>query len=206
MSNDLIVDRLGEEILERVANMEISEVPVSQICIANGISLDDFHELKQTEEYENLKQRRLVKDFLFNKDLSDGWDAVETMAVRQIIDTLKYSKDPDYAMRAAMIANKAKRKGVHENVPVEAANGGVAVINLQKNFITKIQNNNINVAPRNNGKVLNGDGAEDVPKKQQDFLAVDKVENMLSPVTDKDKDGAVDVSKSLEDILIDAVG
>ena len=187
-----VLNKVSDEILEQIVKMELAEISATQICTVAGLKLEEFEALKQSEIYTGLKQKLSMNEFLFNQNINDGWDCVERMALDQIHKKLQFGSDPNFALRAAMVANKANKKGMHEQKPLNGNGTNVAIISISKTFVNEL--NQKKIAPR-------AEVQKEIPKKQQDFLEPAKVQNMLTVLTDNEKGGAIDLQKVIDDEL-----
>lgn len=118
-------------------------------------------------------------------DLADGWDGVETAALGQVLETLKYNKDPRYALIAAKTANAAARRRGNVNPRVidnSQTTNNIVVLQLNRNFVTKTtektESNTIDITPR---------GAPG-PRQISDLPTPKSVEELLAPVKNQTKD------------------
>ncbi len=161
--------------LEKIARMALFDVPEAQI--AKAVGLPDITEAFELQEYKDILARISTEYFEQNQQLNDGWNSVEALALGQVIDTLQWSKDPDYALRAAMLANKANRRGDVTQQTINGAAGARAVFHLTANFIEKLQH-------FGNAK-SNGDAAKVVETppepehKATDYMVPEKVEKLF---------------------------
>jgi hypothetical protein len=72
-------------------------------------------------------------------DLTTGWDKLEQHAVTNLVDRVKISRDPDFLLRVAAVANKAQRRhqaGKNEGV-LDSTNAGVRRISLTTRIVER---------------------------------------------------------------------
>ena len=101
---------LRDELLNRVARFLVMEAPTHQIAIATGLTEEKVSKLADTQLVKD-KMASLQSEQLDQADkLRRGWDAVEEEALGTVLHTLQANPDPDYALRAAAVANKAERR------------------------------------------------------------------------------------------------
>ena len=125
---------------EKIANLMALEVPQKQIAIAVGLSDGRISQIKDDPEFQELFAAKVVENAERHGILNDGWDAVEAQALSIVNANLGWNKNPDFALRAAMVANKAQRRGQLNTGPSIAAQAGARVIlNLNPQFINKLQ-------------------------------------------------------------------
>lgn len=134
---------LRERVLARVAELAALDVPPAQIAATCGIRVARAEELLASDEIRTRVAEIRSERFEAQQRLTAGWDAVEEDAVAQVIEYMHASKDPEYALRAARVANQAVRRGPQAAANGQGAiNGGVtahAVINLSAIFVEKLQ-------------------------------------------------------------------
>jgi hypothetical protein len=76
-------------------------------------------------------------------DLTTGWDKLEQHAVTNLVDRVKISRDPDFLLRVAAVANKAQRRhsqGKSDGV-LDPAHAGTRKINLTTRLVERFQRN-----------------------------------------------------------------
>ena len=101
---------------------------------------------------------------------NDSWDNVERKALKQITNYLTKGDDPEYAIRAAHIANKALRRKADEKANTADDNvGHTVVLNLNNNIINHLQ------APTQIATITNNSSNDStlssVPKRHDVFQA-----------------------------------
>ena len=155
--------------------MALFDVPEAQI--AKAVGLPDITEAFELTEYKEILARISTEYFEQNQQLNDGWNSVEAMALTTVINNLEWSKDPDYALRAAMLANKANRRGDVTQQPINGQAGARAVFHLTANFIEKLQHFGKEHSNGDAAKVI-----EEVAKpahKDTDYMVPEKVEKLF---------------------------
>lgn len=162
---------LNTKLVEQVVNLTLYDVPHDQICSATSLTPDALSALMETAEYKDLLAAGSTEEFEQNKTLNEGWDSAEASALAVINTNLEWNQDPDFALRAAAIANKARRRGKGNEHQLPAVAGARAVINLGSTYINNLQ---ISTAGTKVGRTL-----EALEQKQTDFLDVKKVEDLL---------------------------
>ena len=129
-----------KQALVRIAKMEFAGVPADQIATAFNIDLAKLTKLQESPKYKEelaaITAAAIDKVDIFN----DGWDMVENLAMNKVVDHLQKAPDPDYALKAAALANKAQRRGEkHMNTPIGMQPNAQAVINVNLQFADKLQ-------------------------------------------------------------------
>jgi len=75
-------------------------------------------------------------------DLTTGWDKLEQHAVTNLVDRVKVSRDTDFLLKVAAVANKAQRRhsaGKEQGV-LDPAAGGMRRISLTTRIVERFQN------------------------------------------------------------------
>ncbi len=159
--------------LEKIARMALFDVPEAQIAKAVGIG--DITEYTESQEYKDVLARISTEYFEQNQQLNDGWNSVEALALTAVVDNLTWSKDPDFALRAAGMANKANRRGDVTQEPINGQAGARAVFHLTQNFIQKLQN----FGSENKGVVNTVEIDNKPAHKDTDYMVPEKVEKLF---------------------------
>lgn len=158
-----------DDLLERVVNMKLYGISDDDVCEACAINETQLGALMETSEYRAKLANQTVEKFEENKTLNDGWDGLEARSLATLGEVLEFSRDPDLALKVAVAANRATRRGAKNDHQIPMNAGARAVINLNETFINVLQQN-VNVAPRK---------SREIEKKQQDFLDPKKLEDLL---------------------------
>lgn len=123
---------------------------------------------KYAEEAEAAIQAQIDRD--------EGWDGVEEKALKAVLETLDYNRDPKFALAAAAMANKAtRRKGGQTDPKVidhSQPQTNIIVLSMNRTFVQK--NQQINVGQR----------SADIPQKRSDLPSPKSVAELLAPVQD----------------------
>lgn len=126
---------------EKIANMMVMGVAQTQIAEVMSISEGRISQLLQEDEFKKILEEKMLLRQVEMQEINQGWDDVETKALRIVQDNLKHNKNPDFALKAAMVANRANRRGGNGgNAPLPAAMGERVLIKLQGTFINKLMN------------------------------------------------------------------
>lgn len=166
------ISKLSPEKMQKLARMELGGVPRKQTAMAMGVSEGRISQLIATEEYQEQAEAIAQAKFQENELVNKGWDSVEAMGLKNVVTALQNDPDPDFALRAAVVANKASRRGSqHQNNPIAQAAGAKAVIHLNANFVDKLQQNTFNITERKNELAEN--------QKDSNFLGARNVQELL---------------------------
>lgn len=162
-------DEKEKKLYEKIARFEVLGVTDEDTRNALGIVNGDLENIRGEERYKKVYARLLEEKIEERDTLNSGWDAIEEMALQRVFKKLQMGADPDYALKAAMVANKAQRKPANTRV-IDANNAGQTKIALTQSFTLKLTANGLQPV-----KTI-----EQVDKKSQDFLPPEKIENMLT--------------------------
>jgi hypothetical protein len=123
----------------RVAKMLSLGVAESDVAEVVGVTPAAISQLKTRADFAEVFSAEMSRVYEEQRELNEGWDSIEKKALRVIDDNLKWNKNPDFALRAAMVANKANRRG-SQNQPIDVGRmGSRAVVQLNVAFVNKLQ-------------------------------------------------------------------
>jgi len=177
--------------LEKIANMVALDVPKTQIARAVGLSEGRITQILESEEFKEKLQVIESEELEKQQSLNDGWDTIEQLALQSILTTLQYNKDPDFALRAATMANRANRRGAKNNQPLQPQTGARVVLNLTQSFVSKLEGGEEKV----NATIEVS--ADELDKKGEDAVSPKRVEELLAPEERKEQEYEL-TSKKLE--------
>ena len=169
--------------IRQLAELLQLQVPDEQICAVLSCSAEEFVAARESEECKQIQADLAIEELRAEKVRNRGWDSVEEHAVASVLTTLQANPDPEFALKAAAIANRATRRGHVGNIPIEAHAGGRTIIHLNATFADKLQQNfTLRVAdkeePAHNGKKL--------PEKKVNSLPLTTVRTLLGHVSQND--------------------
>lgn len=125
----------------------------------------------------------------------EGWDTLEDEALFNLIQSMKYNKDPKFMLQVAMASNRAERRAKKGDVApqvIDASDKGknnIIILNLNKNYISKSgEDKQIDVTPR----------PSQIPLKQSDIPSPKTVDALLAPARERAELSTVD--KQMSDI------
>lgn len=126
--------------LERIVALAAQGVPDSQIAEAMDLTPGRISQIKEMEEYKNAYAVKITERIDHVTKFNSKWDELEEIAVGNVINSMKWNKDPEFSLKAATLANRANRRGGDmNNTPLPAHMGGRLAINLSVNFVQKLQ-------------------------------------------------------------------
>lgn len=166
--------------LEKLAKLAYDGASTKAMAQCFNVDESQVLDIVETDEYkkqlsivinENVEQAQL---------LDMGWEGVESFGVSAVLAHLKTNPDPDFALKAASLANRAIRRNgvVRQNSTIQVNNNMQAIISIQPAFAKTLQDN-----------YLVEDVSQDVFEK--------KITNALNPAGVKDLLGGV--AKSIAD-------
>lgn len=170
-----------KDVLEKIAQMVLYEVPNHQIAAACGVSDGRISQIVATDEFKAVQETLATAHFEEQQLLNEGWDAVEQMSIAHVVTAMQHNPDPEFALRVAAVANKATRRGAINHNPIGAGSAGVrAIIQLNANFVENLQQN---FEVKDERTARREDMHKD--KKQVNMLGISAVEKLLKPQTAK---------------------
>lgn len=122
-----------KELFNQVADLEAFGYNNVQIAQALSLSPGIITQIQQDDQYQQTLAPKITERLDKVRLRSEGWDAVEETAIARVIEELQTNPDPDYALRAAALANKASRHGHNGNAPIVAGKANTTV-RLNLNF------------------------------------------------------------------------
>ena len=177
------MELISRDKLEKIARMSLFDVPENQIAKATGIG--DIAAAMDSEEFKSILAELSTEYFERNQQLNDGWNSIEALALTTVVETLTWSKDADFALRAATMANRANRRGDVVQQPINGQAGARAVFHLTANFIHKLQQFSGGAENGSEPKVVGDNtvienGEVNQPEhKATDYMVPEKVEKLL---------------------------
>lgn len=137
-----------EKLVKQFAELRTNGAPKQVIMDALGLTEDDFSKLASREEVKEKVTEAEVQRAKNSATFDSNWDMVENLALKSVARELQINPDPDYALRAAAVANKAVRRR-REEAKLAAQNAlgyqqqvntnNIAILNLSKTFIQQLQ-------------------------------------------------------------------
>jgi predicted XRE-type DNA-binding protein len=150
---------------EIIANYKMQRVPQNQIAEIMGLSQPTISQICTSPEFEQFYTEHLKNATKQENEYDDGWDALEKVAIGNLLETASYIKDPKFMLQIAMVANKAQRRQSRFNHPLDASRTGAqpVVIQLRTKFVQNLQVNNVTPQDAGRMKLLDGNRTMNVP-------------------------------------------
>lgn len=186
----MAIDSVTRDLFERIAKMEAMGVANGDIAKATGLSDGRISQVQAEPEYQELLVAASAENLERNMLINQGWDSVEEQALATVVTHLTSAPDPDYALKAAALANKAQRKNAG-NKSLNPGSGNYAVINLNATFVEKVNGMFSIGKDGNEGEnvSISGENSENsqrqLPQKDSNFLPPNAVEKLLGAAQSK---------------------
>lgn len=154
----------------KIANMLAQGVTEEDVATLCNVPAAVIQEVKAGPEYLTARNKEIEKAQALNK----GWDAVEALAIRKTVEALEIDDDPNLALKAAQIANNAKRRNTpgSDQVQVGRNQNGTptVIINLPATYAQELQE-----------KFVIDTSPKERPKKVDNSLTYDDAVGLLQP-------------------------
>jgi hypothetical protein len=186
-------------LLTKIANMILYEVPNRQIAAACGLSESRLSQLIATEDYKLVEEEIATEHFESQQVMNKGWDALEQISLNCVLQAMQMRPDPEFAMKAAMLANRATRRGSLNHTPIPGNAGVRTVIQLNAHFVDKLQQN-FTISNEREGRQ-----AVQVEQHRVSMLPQAKVTELLSPKSMQVSGGLTGLANLLGDFNLQGV-
>lgn len=183
--------------IEKIARMSAFEIPQAQIARAMGLSEARISQIVNSDEYKEKLAGISTEYFEQNQTLNDGWNTLEASALDVLLTNISWNKDPDFALKAATMANKANRRGDMSNRTIDGQTGARAVFHLTANFIERLQQMNV-VKVEGNGAE---NGEKKISQKLSDYMSPEKVERLFVVQDKKESDSVLNFFPEMNDMV-----
>jgi hypothetical protein len=183
------------QLYEKMAGLVARNVADEQVAAAFSLEMADFIAIKNSDAFRQILQLRTAQLVEQTTDIDDGWDSVEAQAIRGINDYLKTSVDPQFALKAAAIANKAERRFTNKAAqrPVQVATENRVTLVLSDRITNRIQLEGV----RQTSDVVSITSNKEVDMATPKFL-----ESQFAPVVDVANEDKVSIENmNLEQFL-----
>lgn len=126
----------------RLVELISSGMPTVMMADFLGVQPNELQQLLECNELKQLIAKREAEERLMSMNSASQWDVVENIALKNVLAELKSRPDPEYSLRAAMVANKAIRQHKNQGVNVveKLAEGGKTItLQLSQNVVNQLQ-------------------------------------------------------------------
>ncbi len=158
---------LTRDDVERVVKLTLHKVTDEDIARLFDLPLQSVEYIRNTDLYKSIYTKLSTNTLLEAYDTNATWATVEGQALRIVADNLKWNSDPDFALRAAMVSNKAVRRHQANSDPIDPKVGERAVINISQHFYRRITNVQVNQTTEQNEQPREIQKVVDVVSPQQ---------------------------------------
>ena len=184
--------------VEKIAKMVIAQVPQNQIASACGVSEGLISQVMQTNQYKEIEQTIAVQKFQESELINQGWDGIEARGIKRVLEELQLNPDPEFALKSAVVANKAIRRGTHGQNPIPESTGVRAVIHLNPIFAEKLQQNFFISDEKNKQLIENPKDSDFMPAKDvHDLLGMGNIAAQIKdntiPTSSPEIDDAIEL-------------
>jgi len=171
------------DVASRLAKMVAMGVSVEDIAQATMLPASQVADLVETPDVQKLVQEYAAENIDTFQTLNQAWDNIEQFGALRVLEALRNNPDPDFALRASIMANKAQRRGPRHNFQVATPrNGEHVVVHLTQRFTDRLQQS-FTISREE----------KDRPQKSDDSMALTQAERVLSarpPAADLDMQDA----------------
>lgn len=185
--------------LEKIARMTLYGIKDADIGIVFQVTDSRISQIKAMDAYKEMEAKIAAQLYTQNEEINRGWDGVENKAVASVLAHLNVNPEPDFALRAAAVANRAIRRGGnshHTNMPINPQSAGArAIVHLNPVFVQKVQNN---------FQITKSDNKAEIQQKDSNFLPAKQVQDLLSLDSAGNK-RAFDVSKPITNPMTESI-
>lgn len=128
---------------ERAVNLRSRGIDDGKIVDILGISVEAYDLLVESPEFKQATSDKIYKEFELQQEFDSSWDRVEAIALDTILDILpmmRNTKDGDFLLRAAAVANKANKRNTLADKPLDPNNGSGRInLVLSMHFVQHIE-------------------------------------------------------------------
>ena len=145
--NDKAMKAEQEQLANQFKELRLQGAPKQVIMDALGLTEDDYSKFSSREDVKQAVITSETDRAKSNLTFDNNWDAVENLALQQVAKELAFSPDPEFALRAAAVANKAVRRR-REDAKLAAQGAlainnqvntnNIAILNLPKVFMQQL--------------------------------------------------------------------
>lgn len=135
-------ETLGQDVPSNyviVAKHSVMGIGEGQIAEILGVPESDVVELTEDPLYTNVRAVVAVAQADMLQNQTASWDALESSMLQKLIERAPFEKDSDFLLRAAAVANRAKRKLDNESqVLTPQDREGKTAITLTERLVRRI--------------------------------------------------------------------
>ena len=129
---------LSEEKLQKIAGL-LDRCTRDDVCAYMNMTRDELDQLVDLNpEFRRVRAERVAVRQERHEQLDTTWDDIERKTITRIAQTVDSCTDPEYLLKAARVANQAKRR---EEADIHAARASQAHVSVNvafRDFINRI--------------------------------------------------------------------
>jgi len=174
---DIELDGFDERICVKAGTLAAYGLSDLDLAAALLLTQEQVLDLKLTKRFKEAYSQHTMEraNSLINR--AEGWNAVEETGLAQVLQALQLSRDPNFALRAAVFANRAIRhtpSTVGRVIDASRA-GNVVQLTLSKKFVTATKNED----GSSTVETVELTARASLPKKQSDLPNPRKISEIL---------------------------
>lgn len=145
-----------EKLAENFKALRSKGAPKQLVMEALGLTEDDYSKLSAREDVKEAVIKAELARTSASVSFDSNWDKVEDMALKAVARELASSPEPEFALKAAAVANKAVRRRREDaklaqqqnGVIANIGNANIAILSLPKVFMNELVNQTSQQAQR----------------------------------------------------------
>lgn len=145
-----------EQLAEQFKSLRSRGAPKPLIMEALGLTEDDYSKLSAREDVKSAVIRAELERTSASATFDSNWDKIEDMALKAVARELRSNPEPEFALKAAAVANKAVRRRREDarlaqqqaSAITNIGNANIAILSLPKVFMNELVNQTSQQAQR----------------------------------------------------------
>ena len=145
-----------EQLAEQFKSLRSRGAPKPLIMEALGLTEDDYSKLSAREDVKSAVIKAELERTSASFTFDNNWDKIEDMALRAVARELNSNPEPEFALKAAAVANKAVRRRREDarlaqqqtSAITNIGNANIAILSLPKVFMNELVNQTSQQAQR----------------------------------------------------------
>lgn len=145
-----------ELLAEQFKSLRSRGAPKPLIMEALGLTEDDYSKLSAREDVKSAVIKAELERTSASATFDSNWDRIEDMALKAVARELNSNPEPEFALKAAAVANKAVRRRREDarlaqqqaSAITSIGNANIAILSLPKVFMNELVNQTSQQAQR----------------------------------------------------------
>ena len=145
-----------EQLAEQFKSLRSRGAPKPLIMEALGLTEDDYSKLSAREHVKSAVIKAELERTSASATFDSNWDKIEDMALKAVARELRSNPEPEFALKAAAVANKAVRRRREDarlaqqqaSAITNIGNANIAILSLPKVFMNELVNQTSQQAQR----------------------------------------------------------